>query len=104
MRRALQTVRVNGGDPLPLADREDVETVLRLEAAQLPFGASLIAVSAIVNDAILAALLVMRDAGHPVGLIVVYDGQQPPAMPLPGELDIYFVNQNWIELESLELD
>jgi uncharacterized protein (DUF58 family) len=80
------------------------DQLLRLEAAQLPFGASLIAVSAIVNEAILAALLAIHDGGHPVSLIVVHDGERPPVMPLPGELDIYFVSQNWIELESLELD
>ncbi len=80
------------------------DQLLRLEAGQLPFGASLVAVSAIVNEAILAALLAMHDAGHPVSLIVVHDDERPPVMPLPSELDVYFVNQNWSEIEALELD
>ena len=42
LRRALQTVRANGRDTLPPADRDDVETALRLvermlrDAGQLP--------------------------------------------------------------------
>ena len=41
------------------------EQLLRLEAGQLPYGATVIAVSAIVNEPILSALLTLHDAGHP---------------------------------------
>jgi uncharacterized protein (DUF58 family) len=81
------------------------DQLLRLEAAQLPYGATVIAVSAIVSEPILSALLSLHDAGHPVSLIIANDEAQPLAdLPSPDELPIYYVRQNWDEIEALQLD
>ena len=81
-----------------------LDQLLRLEAANLPFGASLIAVSAVANDALLTALLDLRAAGHPVALIVIAEPGRVPAVVLPHDIPVYFVTENWTELEALELD
>jgi uncharacterized protein (DUF58 family) len=81
------------------------DQLLRLEAAQMPYGATVLAISAIVDEAILAALLALHDTGHPVSLIVANDEAPMPAdLPLPDELPIYYVRPNWDELETLQLD
>ena len=81
-----------------------LDQLLRLEAPNLPFGASLIAVSAVANDALLTALLDLRAAGHPVALIVIAEPGRLPAVVLPNDIPVYFVTENWTELEALELD
>lgn len=81
------------------------DQLLRLEAAQMPYGATVVAVSAIVNEAILSALLALHDAGHPVSLIIANDQAHPMgALPVPDEVPIFYVKQNWDELETLQLD
>jgi uncharacterized protein (DUF58 family) len=80
------------------------DQLLRVEAPSLPFGASLIAVSAVANEALLTTLLDLRAAGHPVGLIVVCAPERAPSVSLPEEIPVYFVNENWTDLEALELD
>ncbi len=81
------------------------DQLLRLEAGQMPYGATVIAVSSIVNEAILAALLALHDAGHPVSLIIANDEAAPMGdLPVPVELPIYYVRQNWDELEAFQLD
>jgi uncharacterized protein (DUF58 family) len=80
------------------------DQLLRLEAPSLPFGASVIAVSAIATDAILTALLNLRSAGHPVALIVISSPTRVPAVSLPDDIPVYFVTQNWTDLDALELD
>ncbi len=75
------------------------ETLLEIEAAQLPYGATVVAVSAVTNEAVLAELLDLRAAGHPTALILV--GQPPGsqgALALPPELLAYFVTKNWTEM------
>lgn len=81
-----------------------LDQLLRLEAPNLPFGASLIAVSAVANDAILTALIDLRAAGHPLSLIVIAEAGRGPTVALPDNIPVYFVTQNWTELEALELD
>ena len=80
------------------------DQLLRIEASQLPFGASLVAVSAIVTEPILSALLALQDAGHPVALIAVGESPMARLPAVPAELPIYLVTKNWTELETLELD
>ena len=75
------------------------ETLLRLEAPQLLYGATVIAISAVVSEPILSGLLDLHAAGHPVALILV---GSPASGPLPPELPAYFVEKNWTELESLD--
>jgi len=74
------------------------ERMLRHEAAQLPFGAAVLAVSALVNEPILSALLDLQSAGHPVALIAV---GRPETFAPPPDLRVYWVTQKWDELESV---
>jgi uncharacterized protein (DUF58 family) len=81
------------------------DQLLRLEAPQLPFGATVIAVSAIVSEPILSALLALHDAGHPVSLILTNDQPESLAdLPASDVLPVYYIQQNWDELETLQLD
>lgn len=81
-----------------------LDQLLRLEAPNLPFGASVVVVSAIANDALLTTLIDLRSAGHPVALIVVAEPGREPAVALPEDIPVYFVTDNWTELEALQLD
>jgi uncharacterized protein (DUF58 family) len=81
------------------------EDLLRVEAPELPYGATLIAVSAVVSDSILSALLDVQARGHPTALIAV--GPRPErseAKSGSAALPIYSVTQNWPDLETLTLD
>ncbi len=80
------------------------EQLLRVEAPTLPFGASIVAISAIANEPIQAALLALHDAGHPTALVLVADPGRVPVTRLPASLPVYVVTQNWTELDALELD
>lgn len=77
------------------------EDLLRAEMPNLPIGATLIAVSAVVSESILSALLDVRARGHPVALIAI---GPPPTHPPAVDLPIYSVTQNWRDLETLTLD
>ncbi len=79
------------------------EQLLRVEAPTLPFGASVVAISAIATEPIQAALLALHDAGHPTALVLVADPGRVPATSLPASIPVYVVTQNWTELETLEL-
>jgi uncharacterized protein (DUF58 family) len=89
------------------------ESLLRAEAASLPFGATLVAVSALVSESILAALLDLRAAGHPVALVLVGaerseaiaepKRKSKDAPPFPPEIPVYVVEENWMEMEGLEV-
>jgi uncharacterized protein (DUF58 family) len=80
------------------------DRLLQLEAANLPFGASVIAVSALATEAIQAALLSLRDAGHPVALALVAEPGRVPVAALPASIPVYPVTQSWRDIEALELD
>jgi len=104
-RHATQLVRIlETLAQLTLFTMMPLDQLLRLEAPNLPFGASVVAVSAVVNDAILTALLDLRAAGHPVALIVIAEIGRAPTVALPEEIPVYFVTDNWTDLEALELD
>ncbi len=53
-----------------------LEKVVRAKMTALPFGATLIAISAAVSDELVAALLDARRAGHPVALLAI--GESAP--------------------------
>ena len=76
------------------------EQLLQIETPQMPYGATILAVTALVTDPILSALLDLRAAGHPAALIVV---SRQPEQLMPLELPVYFVRENWTELKSLDL-
>lgn len=80
----------------------DFERVLRAEMALLPYGATVIAVTPITNYGILAALLDLRSAGHPVSLVAI--GEKPPA-GVPDELSVYWIggHEAYQKLAELEL-
>ena len=78
------------------------ENLLRLEAARFPYGASIFAITPVVNKSIVAALLDYRAKGHPVALIVI--GRQPDRSLIPPELPLHLVMQNWTEMKTLKLD
>ena len=76
------------------------ERLLRLEAARLPFGATLLAVSAIVSEPILSSLLDLRAAGHPVALIAV----EAAPFVAPPELPMYRASGDWRSIAALSLN
>ncbi len=82
----------------PLMSFEDL---LRLEALRLPYGASIFAVTPLVNAAIIKALFDLRAKGHPVAMITV--GRRPEH-PLPPGIPTHCVTQNWTEFEGLKLE
>lgn len=85
------------------------ENLLRAEARHLPYGATLIAITAIVGGPMLSALLDLRAAGHPVALIIVGRPPSTPrrsaqtAAPLPPELPVYYVTENWKEMSQVTM-
>jgi uncharacterized protein (DUF58 family) len=75
------------------------EKLLHLEASQLPFGATIIAISPLAREPILSGLLDLRAGGHPVALIAV--GRAAP--PAPPELPVYAVEGDWRTMEQISL-
>lgn len=72
------------------------------EARNLPWGSTIVAVSAVPTDALLSALFQMRRAGRKVALIVV-GGDEPPVST--DGLTVYHVREEvgWRELEQLSI-
>jgi uncharacterized protein (DUF58 family) len=76
------------------------DNLLRLEQPRLPYGASIFAITSLLNDTILDGLLSLRRKGHPIALILVgrqLDRAVPPEVPL------CVVPENWTELTALNL-
>jgi hypothetical protein len=63
---------------------QPVEELLLHEAPRLPWGATLLVVSAIAHDGLLAALLELQRAGRQVVLFTL--AEEPPRQQLPGIL------------------
>ena len=76
------------------------DNLLRLEQPRLPYGASVFAITSLINEAVLEGLRNLRRKGHPVALILV--GRQPDRTSLP-DLPLYVVHENWTELTVLNL-
>ena len=76
------------------------DDLLRLEQPRLPYGASIFAITSLLNDAILDGLLSLRRKGHPVAMILV--GRQLDR-PVPPEVPLCVVHENWTELTALNL-
>ena len=77
------------------------ENLLRLEARRLPYGASVFAITPIVNAAIASTLLDYRAKGHPVALIVI--GRQPDRSLIPIDLPLFVILENWTEMKALKM-
>jgi uncharacterized protein (DUF58 family) len=58
-----------------------IEGLLRAESPRIPLGATLVLVTAIVNDEILATLLQLREAGRRVVLVSLADESPPTNLP-----------------------
>ncbi|HET7375237.1 MAG TPA: DUF58 domain-containing protein, partial [Anaerolineae bacterium] len=84
-------------DILPSLPFEDL---IRLETARLPYGMTLLAISSIATDPILAALLDLRSAGHPVGLISI---GRAPIRSIPPQIPYSVVTENWTDMTSIDL-
>ena len=93
--RLLETLAELNSTPLLTFDN-----LLRLEQPRLPYGASIFAITSLLNDAILGDLLTLRRKGHPAALILV--GRQPDRAALP-DMPVYVVRENWTELTALNL-
>lgn len=77
-------------------------TILGLEAAALPYGTTIVAITPLVNNRLLKALLELQRREH--GLTLVTLGETPLAGSLPG-LRTYHIGgrEVWRELETLAL-
>ncbi len=76
------------------------DRLLQMERPRLPYGASIFAITSLLNENILNALIDLRTKGHPVALILV--GRQPDR-PVPPNVPLYVVRENWTELKALNL-
>lgn len=65
-----------------------LDDFLHAELPTLPFGATIIAISAVAEEPLVSALLDARRAGHPVVLLAI--GQAPPAH-VPEDLQMYWL-------------
>jgi uncharacterized protein (DUF58 family) len=65
-----------------------MDRYLRAEMSGLPFGATIILISAVITDSLVAALLDLKRAGHPVAMIAIGE-EMPPNVP--NELRLYWI-------------
>lgn len=79
-----------------------IEDVLRAESAALPWGATLLVVTAVVTEEMEGALLALKSAGHPIALVLV--GEEAARLQ-PSGLLTYRVGgeEFWRELQRVEL-
>ena len=77
--------------------------VVRAEMSTLPFGAMVIAISAVVSDDLLAALLDLRRASHPVLLLAI--GESTPE-GVPDRLPMFWIggSEAWHELKEFDFE
>jgi uncharacterized protein (DUF58 family) len=82
--------------------RWPIEAVLAVEAGTLPYGTTVVTVTARINDRLRKILLELRRREHAVSLVAL--GQARLDQPLPG-VRYWHVggHEKWHELESLEL-
>jgi uncharacterized protein (DUF58 family) len=76
--------------------------LLRRSMPTLPFGSTTMVISACVTDDLLAALLALQDAGHPVVLLTI--GDERPSVPDTFASYHLGGRDAWHHLETLELD
>lgn len=65
-----------------------IEDCLRAEAPALPFGATVIVISAVTTDELIAALLDLKAAGHPVALLAI---SETAPTNLPDDLRMFWL-------------
>ncbi len=77
------------------------ERCLQAEATSLPFGAAVIAISAIATDELVAALLDLKRNGHPVTWLSIGKGVPDH---VPDELQVYWIGDRTTYRQLLEFD
>ncbi|MBN1889544.1 MAG: DUF58 domain-containing protein [Thermoflexales bacterium] len=77
------------------------ERTLQAEAASLPFGAAVIAISAVTSDEMIAALLDLKRGGHPVTWLSI--GESAPER-VPDDLQMYWIGDHTTHQRLVELD
>lgn len=86
------------------------DQLLRAEAPNFPYGATLVVISTLLTEALQAQILDLRRAGHPVAAILVgsrFAGRAPlPGLSegAAGGLPVYHLTRNWTELEAIKFD
>jgi uncharacterized protein (DUF58 family) len=86
------------------------DQLLQAEASSLPYGATLIVITTLLNDSIQTQVLNLRRAGHPVAIILVdtqyhrLSNQSSNHPATSAQLPIYHLTQNWTDLEAIKLD
>jgi len=77
------------------------EPMLQAEAASLPFGAAVIAISAVTTDDMIAALLDLQRSGHPITWLSI--GESAPEH-VPDDLQMYWIGDRTTYQRLVELD
>ena len=76
--------------------------LLRRSLSTLPFGSTVVVISAHVTEELLVSMLHVRDAGHPTVLLTV--GDEAPDVPQTFETYHLGGRDAWHHLETLEMD
>jgi hypothetical protein len=79
----------------------DIDRLLYTEMSTLPFGATIIAISAAPTEALSAALLDARRGGHPVALVAI--GERAPD-DVPEEIATFWIGGHEVYRHLKELD
>jgi uncharacterized protein (DUF58 family) len=79
----------------------DISRCLNAESGALPFGATIVAVSAAPTEALYAALLDARRAGHPVALVAI--GESAP-QEAPDEIQVAWIGGREAYRRLMEMD
>jgi len=82
------------------------EQLLRAEASHFAYGATLIIISTLFTEDLLAELLTLKRAGHPVALILVgerFVAQRPTQHLSEPGLPVYYLTDTWKTLETIQL-
>jgi uncharacterized protein (DUF58 family) len=83
------------------------DQLLQAEAANFPYGATLVIITTLLTDNLRRVMLDLRQAGHPVAIILVGArpvGQAASASVPSYEIPVYRLTRNWTELETIKLD
>lgn len=82
------------------------DQLLRAEAGRFGYGATLIVISTLYTESLLAQLLDLRRAGQPVALILVgerFVAQRPIDGRAEHNLPVYYLTDRWSDLEAIKL-
>jgi hypothetical protein len=80
-----------------------MDRYLQAEMGSLPYGATIIVISAVITDSLVGALLDTVRAGHPTGLLAM--GEEPPRN-IPDDIQCHWIGgrEAYRGLTELSLD